>query len=82
MRLRKLGNHCTVKIIYILERDNTQRGCTIRAQDIPSSENRPVSNINNTTSKKCTVLYLEVSVLLEALPNSVNPKDPISVKTL
>ena len=33
-------------------------------------------------SSGCTVLYLEVSVLLEALPNSVNPKLPISVKTL
>ena len=30
----------------------------------------------------CTVLYLETSVLLEALSNSVNPKDPISVTTL
>ena len=29
-----------------------------------------------------TLLYLEASVLLEALPNSVNPKLPISVKTL
>ena len=29
-----------------------------------------------------TVLYLEASVLLKALPNSLNPKDPISVKTL
>ena len=29
-----------------------------------------------------TVLYLDTLVLLEALPNSVNPKDPISVKTL
>ena len=29
-----------------------------------------------------TVLYLEASVLVEALPNSVNPKLPISVKTL
>ena len=33
-------------------------------------------------SYQYTVLYLEASVLLEALPNSVNPKDPISVKTL
>ena len=31
---------------------------------------------------RCTVLYLEVSVLLEALLNSVNPKLPISVKSL
>ena len=29
-----------------------------------------------------TVLYLEASVLVEALPNSVNPKLPISVKSL
>ena len=28
-----------------------------------------------------TVLYSEASILLEALPNSVNPKLPISVKT-
>ena len=28
----------------------------------------------------CTVLHLEALVLLEALPNSVNPKLPISVK--
>ena len=33
-------------------------------------------------SPYCTVLYLETSVLLEVLPNSLNPKDPISVKTL
>jgi hypothetical protein len=29
-----------------------------------------------------TVLYLEASVLVEFLPNSVNPKLPISVKIL
>ena len=29
-----------------------------------------------------TVLYLEASVLLESLPNSLNPKGPISVRTL
>ena len=29
-----------------------------------------------------TVFYLEPSVLVETLPNSVNPKLPISVKTL
>ena len=34
------------------------------------------------TKAKRTVLYLEVSVLLEALLNSVNPKLPISVKSL
>ena len=34
------------------------------------------------SKKKGTVLYLEASVLLEALPNSVNPILPISVKTL
>ena len=27
---------------------------------------------------RSTVLYLDTTVLLEALPNSVNPKDPIS----
>ena len=31
---------------------------------------------------QCTVLYLDTSVPLEALPNSINPKDPISEKTL
>ena len=33
-------------------------------------------------SHYATVLYLEMSVVLEFIPNSVNPKDPISVKTL
>ena len=41
-----------------------------------------VSLFNLSIYRGCTVLYLKVSVLLEALPNSVNPKDPISVKTL
>ena len=33
-------------------------------------------------SSHTTVLCLEASVLLEALPNSLDPKLPISVKTL
>ena len=38
--------------------------------------------IVNSNCLQSTVLYLEASVLVEALPNSVNPKLPISVKTL
>ena len=43
---------------------------------------RPLSEESLSQSYHATVLYLEVSVLLEALLNSVNPKLPISVKSL
>ena len=42
----------------------------------------PVTNLVMLNSDQHTVLYLETSVLLESIQNSVNPKDPISVKTL
>ena len=42
--------------------------------------NAPVNAASGTW--RCTVLYLEALVLVEALPNSVNPKLPISVKSL
>ena len=51
----------------------TRRACAAAARRFPDTA---------AATPPCTVLYLKMSVLLESIPNSLNPKDPISEKTL
>ena len=61
--------------------DSDDSGDSDDSDDSHGSDNSDDINDSH-NSDSSTVLYLEASVLLEALPNSINPKDPISVKTL